>query len=56
MRVVDEGAPLTGVRDALGHASLATTNRYVKKESEGLWKLKSERPELPVTNEKRRAS
>lgn len=27
-RAVDSGAPITGVRDALGHASLETTNRY----------------------------
>ncbi len=34
-RAVDEGAPLTGVRDALGHASLATTNRYAHGTEEG---------------------
>jgi len=34
-RAVDEGAPLTGVRGALGHASLATTNRYAHGTEEG---------------------
>ena len=34
-RAVDEGAPLTGVRDALGYASLATTNRYAHGTEEG---------------------
>lgn len=27
---VDRGAPLAGVRDAMGHASLETTNRYAR--------------------------
>ena len=34
-RAVDNGAPLTGVRDALGHASLETTNRYAHGTDEG---------------------
>ncbi len=32
---VDRGAPLTGVRDALGHTTLETTNRYVHATDEG---------------------
>jgi integrase len=34
-RAVDSGAPLTGVRDALGHASLETTNRYAHGTEDG---------------------
>ena len=32
---VDRGAPLAGVRDAMGHASLETTNRYAHGTEEG---------------------
>jgi integrase len=34
-RAVDSGAPLTGIRDALGHASLETTNRYAHGTEDG---------------------
>jgi integrase len=34
-RAVDAGAPLTGVRDAMGHASLETTNRYAHGTEDG---------------------
>jgi integrase len=34
-RAIDEGAPITGVRDAVGHRSLATTNQYAHATEEG---------------------
>jgi integrase len=35
-RAIDSGAPITGVRDAVGHKSLATTNRYAHATEEGM--------------------
>jgi integrase len=35
-RAIDSGAPLTGVRDGLGHASLETTNRYAHSTEAGM--------------------
>jgi integrase len=62
-RAVDEGAPLTGVRDALGHASLATTNRYAHGTDEGKRRAVEAQERVivigshkSVTNEKRQAS
>ena len=62
-RAVDEGAPLTGVRDALGHASLATTNRYAHGTDEGKRRAVEAQERVTVmashnsvTNRKRQAS
>jgi integrase len=62
-RAVDEGAPLTGVRNALGHASLATTNRYAHGTDEGKRRAVEAQEHVTiigshnsVTKEKRQAS
>jgi integrase len=62
-RAVDNGAPLTGVRDALGHASLSTTNRYAHGTEEGKRRAVEAQERVraiaghnSVTNEKRQAS
>ena len=34
-RAADSGAPLTAIRDTLGHASIETTNRYAHATEEG---------------------
>jgi integrase len=34
-RAIDSAAPITGVRDAVGHKSLATTNQYAHATEEG---------------------
>lgn len=62
-RALDSGAPITGVRDAVGHKSLSTTNRYAHATEEGMRRAVeaqegySQRSgHKSVTHEKRQAS